>query len=181
MGAVGTARLTEAIPADRALAAAIRRTDIADVLRDPDATPELVLRIVVPGRTEPAELSVAWQRGELERILDATDGPEVVLTFDRDQLASATSDVEAHGLRTRTAVFAVAAAGALGSGATVADAMPTADGGPVAPATTSADGGSAGILDVHQPGTADLIGGAFLLAIAGASFATRRVGTARPV
>jgi hypothetical protein len=41
-------------------------------------------------------------------------------------------------------------------------------------------GGSGAFIDIHQPSTADLLGGAFLLAIAGASFAARRVGTARP-
>jgi hypothetical protein len=41
-------------------------------------------------------------------------------------------------------------------------------------------GGSGAFIDIHQPSTTDLLGGAFVLAIAGASFAARRVGTARP-
>jgi hypothetical protein len=52
-----------------------------------------------------------------------------VLTFDRDELAAVLADVEAHGLRTRAAVFAVAAVGALGSGASIASAMPSGDEG----------------------------------------------------
>jgi hypothetical protein len=57
-----------------------------------------------------------------------------MLTFDRDELASALfADVEAHGLRERAAIFTVVAAGALGTGAAIANAMPTGeDGGPVA-------------------------------------------------
>jgi hypothetical protein len=301
--ALGTARLTETIPADRALSVAIPRTEISHVLEDSDATPELVLRLVAEGDA-PAEVGMSWRREELERLLRATDGPEVVLTFDRDQLAAAIGDVEAHGMRSRAAVFAVAAVGALGSGATIANAMPTADSGPVvsptpvssvdrtltdassgsgyavaqssaadtmvtdassgagyvwaqpsaadtmvtdassgagyvsaqpsaadtmvtdassgagyaAPSATdsmvtdvssaggyaaAADasgadamrtdvsstggyggvpstGGSGAFIDIHQPSTTDLLGGAFVLAIAGASFAARRVGTARP-
>jgi hypothetical protein len=47
--------------------------------------------------------------------------------------------------------------------------------------TVPATGSSGGFLDIHQPGTTDgLIAGGILLAIAGATFASRRSGTARP-
>jgi hypothetical protein len=260
--ALGTARLTDTIPADRALSVTVPRREISDVLKDSDAMPELTLRVVAAD-SEPAEVGMSWERDELERLLRATDGPEVTLTFDRNQLAQALADVEAHGLRSRAAIFTVAAIGALGSGATIANAMPTGDSGPVVSPTpisgvdrtltdassgagyaavqpsaadsmvtdassgagyaaassptdsmvtdassgagyaaasggSAADsirtdvssaggysavpstGGSGAFIDIHQPSTADLLGGAFLLAIAGASFAARRVGTARP-
>lgn len=282
MEALGTARLTDTIPADRALSVTVPRREISDVLKDSDAMPELTLRVVAAD-SEPAEVGMSWERDELERLLRATDGPEVTLTFDRNQLAQALADVEAHGLRSRAAIFTVAAIGALGSGATIANAMPTGDSGPVVSPTpissvdrtltdassgagyaavqpsaadsmvtdassaagyaatpsatdsmvtdassgagyaaassptdsmvtdassgagyaaasggSAADsirtdvssaggysavpstGGSGAFIDIHQPSTADLLGGAFLLAIAGASFAARRVGTARP-
>jgi hypothetical protein len=302
--ALGTARLTETIPADRALSVAIPRREISDVLQDSDATPELMLRVASRDAAEPATVSMSWRREELERLLSGTGGADVVLTFDRDELAQALGDVEAHGVRTRAAIFAVAAAGALGGSASLANAMPTSDSGPVVSPTSistidrtltdassgsgyaaaqasaadsivtdassgagyaaaqpsaadsmvtdassgagygaaqasaadsmvtdassgagyavpsatdsmltdvssgsgyaaAADGsaadsirtdasstggyggvpstgGSGAFIDLHQPSSADLLGGAFLLAIAGASFAARRVGTARP-
>lgn len=122
MESVGTARLTEEIPAPRAVAASVSRRAITDVLHA-DGTPELTLEVVAPDRGDRGTISMTWSREDLERLLEAASGDEVVLTFDRDELASAFGDVEAHGLRTRAAVFAVAAAGALGSGVTAANAM----------------------------------------------------------
>jgi hypothetical protein len=72
---------------------------------------------------------MTWSREDLEGLLKAATGDNVVLTFDRDELAAVLADVEAHGLRTRAAVFAVAAVGALGSGASIASAMPSGDEG----------------------------------------------------
>jgi hypothetical protein len=244
---------------------------------------------------------MTWSRDELERLLDLATGNNVVLTFDRDELSQAIGDVEAHGLRERALVFAVAATSAFGTGTAIANAMPAGDDGggpavtsiapavsaavsmtdvssaggytaPAAEATSEADsmvsdaasaagytaaeaqteasaagsmtdvsssggytapaaeassaadsmvsdaasaagysapaaetgasgagsivtdvssvggygtvastGSSGGFLDIHQPGTTDgLIAGGFLLAIAGATFAARRTGTARP-
>jgi hypothetical protein len=282
--ALGTARLADMVPADRAVAATIPRQEIAAALADREGTPELVLQVVPPGgaAAEPAAVSMAWSRDDLERLLGSSDG-DVVLTFDRDQLTAAIDDVEAHGMRARAAVFTVAAIGALGTGASIANAMHTADGGDLAtpaavasidrtltdsssgsgyavapsaadsmvtdassggytaPAQTAAadsmvtdassaggyaapaqtgadsmvtDASSAGgytaaadassadtlrtdvssgggyapapsssdgsFFDVHSPSTTDALLAAGLLAIAGASFATRRVGTARP-
>ena len=140
MEAVGTARLTNRIPAERAVAASIPRREITDVLHEADATPELTLDVVAgDGSREHGTISITWSRDELERLLDGASGDDVVLTFDRNELMAAFDDVESHGLRARAAVFAVAAVGALGTGAAVASASEVADsGGPVAAATAPA-------------------------------------------
>jgi hypothetical protein len=137
--AVGTARLTDRIPAERAVAASISSREIRDVLQETDAAVELTLDVVAgDGSDEHGAISMTWSREDLERLLEAATGDDVVLTFDRNELAAMLADVEAHGLRTRAAVFAVAAVGALGSGASIASAMPSGDeGGPVATPTTA--------------------------------------------
>ncbi len=131
MASVGTARLTDRITAERAVAASISRQEIRDVLHDADATPELTLDVVAEdGSREQRTVSMTWSRDDLEKLLEGASGDDVVLTFDRNELAAALDDVEAHGLRTRAAVFAVAAVGALGSTAAVAYAAPVSTGGP---------------------------------------------------
>jgi hypothetical protein len=204
--AVGTAHLTSTIPAQRAVGASVPRRQITDVLHEPDGAPELVLDVVAAERGEHATISMTWSRNDLERLLEAASGDEVVLVFDRDELASAFGDVQAHGLRGRAAVFAVAAAGALGSGASIANAaVDEAGGGTAATPTTATSTAAAeaalgarsealnqeyglgsatesdGGLTLQAP-TADdalLIGG-LLLTIAGATFAVRRTAGARP-
>jgi len=302
---LGAARLTKEIPAQRAVATIVRRDEITAVLQDPKASPELFLRVTSGGSEEtddPTVIAMTWSRDELQGLLESATGENVVLTFDRDELAQAIGDFEAHGLRERALVFAVAATSALGTGTAIANAMPTSDDGggpavtsiapavsadsltdvsstggytapaaaaattpavsmvsdaasgsgytappvqseasaagsvtdvsstggytaPAAQATSAADsmisdaasgsgytapaaeagasaaasrvtdvssaggygtvkatGSSGGFLDIHQPGgtTDGLIAGSILLAIAGATFASRRSGTARP-
>jgi hypothetical protein len=124
MEAEGTARLTDRIPAERAVAASVSRREIRDILQDGDAAPQLVIDVAAgDGSQEHGTISITWSREDLERLLEGTTENEVVLTFDRNEVAVALGDVEAHGLRTRAAVFAVAAAGALGTGAGIANAM----------------------------------------------------------
>ncbi len=297
METLGAARLAKEIPAQRAVATTVRRDEITAVLQDPEASPELFLRVTSGGveeSDEPSVIAMTWSRDELEGLLERATGENVVLTFDRDELSQAIGDVEAHGLRERALVFAVAATSALGTGTAIANAMPAGDdAGPVvtsiAPAvsadsmadaassgsaaattrgtddqrrrvgvwlhgpsgadgstrgrlghrrfvgrrlhgsggggdlragldgqrrcvgvwlhgpsgrhgrirvgsmvtdvssaggygTVASTGSSGGFLDIHQPGgtTDGLIAGSILLAIAGATFASRRSGTARP-
>ena len=139
MDAVGTAHLTSDILAQRAVGASVSRRQITDVLHEADGAPELVLDLVAAEGGEHATISMTWSRDDLERLLEAASGDEVVLVFDRDQLAGALGDVEAHGLRAGAAVFAVAMAGALGSGASIANATAVAgsDGGSVATPITA--------------------------------------------
>ncbi len=303
METLGAARLAKEIPAQRAVATIVRRDEITAVLQDPQASPELSLRVTTggsEGNDEPSVIAMTWSRDELQGLLERATAEEIVLTFDRDELSRAIGDFEAHGLRERALVFAVAATSALGTGTAIANAMPTSDDGggpavtsiapaaaavsltdvssaggytaPAAEAATAADsmvsdaalgsgyaapvaqataadsitdvsstggyaapateatsaadsmvsdaasgsgytapaadagasaaaasgvtdvssaggygtatatGSSGGFLDIHQPdGTTDgLIAGSILLAIAGATFAARRAGTARP-
>jgi hypothetical protein len=155
--AVGTARLTDRIPAEHAVAASIPRREITDVLHDPEAMPELTLDVVAgDGSREHGTVSITWARDELERLLEGTSGDDVVLTFDQQELMAAFDDVETHGLRARAAVFAVAAVGALGTTAAVANASAVGDtGGGVAVATAPAytDASSAG--GYATPGQSD--------------------------
>jgi hypothetical protein len=129
--AVGSAQLTDRIPAHRAVAANFSRREIRDVLHEADATPELTLEVVAgDGSREHGRISMTWSRDDLEKLLAGTSGDDVVLTFDRNELMAALDDVEAHGVRSRAAVFAVAALGALGTTAGIANAsMSGADAG----------------------------------------------------
>ena len=126
METLGAARLAKEIPAQRAVAAIVPREEITAVLRDPEGSPELSLQIVEDAG-EPSVIAMTWSRDELARVLEGANGDKVVLTFDRDELSQAIGEVEAHGLRERALVFAVVATGALGSGAAIANAMPTND------------------------------------------------------
>jgi hypothetical protein len=133
---LGAARLAKGIPAQQAVGTIVPREQIAAVLEDPDSEPELFLRMAGDGfdGDDGNVIGMTWSRDDLEELLGSTTGEDVMLTFDRDELASALfADVEAHGLRERAAIFTVVAAGALGTGAAIANAMPTGeDGGPVA-------------------------------------------------
>jgi hypothetical protein len=129
---LGTARLADEIPAERAVATIVPREEITGALKDPDALPELRLDVARKGEgggDELGTIAITWSRESLEQLLERATGDSVVLTFDRDELAQAFADVEAHGLRERALVFAVAAVGALGSGAAIANAMPISEPG----------------------------------------------------
>jgi hypothetical protein len=128
METFGTARLADEIPASRAVTAVVSRGEIATALQDPESSPEVYLDIDRPGE-ERSTIGISWSRGELEKLLEGASGDHIVLTFDRDELQSVFEDVEAHGLRQRALIFTVAAVGALGSGATIANAAPTIEQG----------------------------------------------------
>jgi len=141
---VGTARLTRAIPPQRAISASVSRREINAALDDGDGIPELQLDVISVDRGERGTISMTWSRDELERLLEAASEDEVVLTFDQDELKSFLGDVEAHGLRTSAAVFAVAAAGALGTGAAANASIAGGDSGGTSatPITATADTGA---------------------------------------
>jgi hypothetical protein len=140
---LGAARLTKEIPAQRAVATIVPREEITAVLQDPDSDPALYLRITGDGFSESDDsnvIAMSWSRAELEQLLEQATEDQIVLSFDRDELAGALGDVEAHGMRERALVFAVAAAGALGTGVGIANAMPLGDeGGPVVTQVAPAD------------------------------------------
>jgi hypothetical protein len=61
-----------------------------------------------------AHLALDWDRETLDQLLASNSDPELTLWFDRGELALAFDDVQAHGLKQKAAVIAVAvtAAGA---------------------------------------------------------------------
>ena len=75
-------------------------------------------------------VSVAWERTDLEQLLAEAQGDDIVLTFDREALARATDDVEAHGLRETALVLAVAATAAAGGAAGAAAEPGASSAGP---------------------------------------------------
>jgi len=151
----GTALLTHEIPAPHALNVMIPRGEIAGVLQDPEATPELYLDLVYG--EEKSTVGISWSYGELESLFERTSGDEIMLTFDRNELQSLFDDVEAHGLRERALIFTVAVVGAIGSGATIANAAPTIGDNPNAASIAAVENLAAQSIDgvasnVHTPG-----------------------------
>jgi hypothetical protein len=121
------------------LTTTIPRSDIQAVLAAEEEPIELVLDITRSSDGEAAarNVSVAWERTDLEQLLAEAQGDQIVLTFDREALTRATDDVEAHGLRETALILAVAATAAAG-GAQAAAAEPGAMLGGTAPITQSA-------------------------------------------
>jgi hypothetical protein len=124
----------EAIPATAALVGAdepnagngasvrLARQEIEEALALTEP-PELALTATAAdGRQH--ELSVAWTRADLERLL-ASDGPEIELLFDTDELESALDeDVELHDLRRPALVLTVALVGAAAASSAATAATP---------------------------------------------------------
>jgi hypothetical protein len=137
------ARLVDASAFDgRGVTATVPRADIEGVLASADGPPELVIDLE---RREGADveahtLRIEWDPNDLEDVLRAASGDQVTLVLDREQLEQALlADVEAHGLREKAAVFAVAAlaGGGIGTGIAAASTGPTivTDGGGASGAT----------------------------------------------
>jgi hypothetical protein len=121
------------------LTTTIPRSDIQAVLAAEEEPIELVLDITRFSDGEAAatrEISVAWERTDLEQLLSGAQGDDIVLTFDREALGRATDDVEAHGLRETALVLAVAAT-AVAGGAASAAAEPGASYGGTTPIVQS--------------------------------------------
>jgi hypothetical protein len=106
----------------REIRTTVRRDGIQDVLKSKDGDPELVIDVTRDGETEPRTLRFAWDPGELEKLLQQTDGDNVTLVFDGSELERAfEDDVTAHGLRKAALVLTVAATTAA-SGAAISQA-----------------------------------------------------------
>jgi hypothetical protein len=164
MDALGSAVLTKEIEAESAVAAVVSLEEVRRALDDRDASPELVLEVVrgnEHGEREQDTIRIDWSRQDLENLLARATEDRVVLTFDRAQLEQALGDVEAHGLRERALVFAVAATGVLATGPGIAHAMVTdvsSTGGYAATsstATTFLTDASSGAGYVEQASAAD--------------------------
>ena len=115
------AALVSAPEVSGGLTASVSREEVAEALRVGDTPPDLILDVTRFSNGDPAEtrnLVVAWERGDLEELLRQTEGEQVVLTFDRDAIRQAMeADVEAHGIREKVLVLAVAAMAATGAAA----------------------------------------------------------------
>jgi hypothetical protein len=169
----------EASLAGRGVTATLPRSQVEEAARSSDAPPQLALDIRA-GDGEERTLAIAWDREDLERVLGRTSGDSVVFTFDRDELASAVSgDFEAHGLRERALVLAVAAATATGAMAGAAAASPVGDPGPAGSGTPAAQfsdhaqlqpSGGGSTISAPDPATAAGIAAGAAIMIAGASF-----------
>lgn len=132
------AALVSAPDLGEGVSTSIPRAEIEDVLRQDEMPIELhldVTRFSDGEADETRSVAVSWERGELERLLQQAEGDDIVLTFDGEALRQAIeADVEAHGLREKALILAVAATAAAG-GATAASAEPGAFLGAGAPIT----------------------------------------------
>ena len=98
------------------LTTSVSRAEVEEAMRAKDGRPELILDVTRFADGEAAEtrsLAVAWELADLEQLLRETEGERVTLTFDGEALRQAMEDdVEAHGIREKVAVLAVAATAA---------------------------------------------------------------------
>jgi hypothetical protein len=112
------------VPFDPALAATdaigtvFTRAEIAETAAQGEFPATLLLDLDRIERADGGEvtahtrLAVDWDKDTLDQLLASTDDDEIALWFDERELAQAFDDVEAHGLRERAAVLAVAIAAA---------------------------------------------------------------------
>ncbi|HSC73507.1 MAG TPA: hypothetical protein VLB89_05020 [Gaiellaceae bacterium] len=103
------------------IAATVPRAELEDALRS-EEVPELVLGVDSQknGDVEAHMLRVAWTEDQLKELLRDTNGDDITLYFDAEELRRALSgeDIEAHGMRETTAAVITVAAMAAGIGAT---------------------------------------------------------------
>jgi hypothetical protein len=118
------ASLVPAADVGQGLTTSVSRSEIEDVLESEETPIELVLEITRFSDGEAGEMrnvAVSWERTDLEQLLSDAQGDKVVLTFDREALRQAVeSDVDAHGIREKLLVLAVAATAATGAAANAA-------------------------------------------------------------
>jgi hypothetical protein len=124
------------------VAATLPRQEIEEALRS-EKLPELILDIDrrSNGDVEAHTLRVAWTDDQLKELLRDTNGDDITLFFDADEVAEALADedIEAHGMREKGAAVLTVAAMAAGVAAAAqpAAAMRTAGGGGGAGAATT--------------------------------------------
>src|SRR5436190_21862702 len=141
----GTIRLADPGESEaRGLVTTVPRAEVERALQS-DEPVDLLLdieRAVAGEGRETERVALAWERQDLERLLE-NDG-DITLTFDEAELQQLLDeDVEAHGMREKLAVLTVVAAGIAAAGAGSALASPNSGDGslagtPVAAATAQA-------------------------------------------
>jgi hypothetical protein len=111
------AALVSAPDVGQGLTTSISRTEIEEAMGAAEPL-ELILDITRFSDGEAAEtrsVAVAWQPRDLEQLLRQAEGERVTLTFDGEALRQVMEeDVEAHGLREKAVVLAVAATAVTG-------------------------------------------------------------------
>lgn len=111
------AALVPAPDVGQGLTTSIARTEIEEAMGAAEPL-ELILDITRFSDGEAAEtrsVAVAWQPSDLEQLLRQAEGERVTLTFDGEALRQVMDeDVEAHGLREKAVVLAVAATAVTG-------------------------------------------------------------------
>jgi hypothetical protein len=121
------------------IAARLPRAEIEEVLGIEDAA-ELILEIDRRnnGDVDGHMFRVAWTDDQLKTLLRDTSGDEITLFFDADELQQAlvNEDVEAHGVREKTAAVLTVAAMAAGAAAVAH---------PASARTLSSGGGAVGV------------------------------------
>src|SRR5919198_646331 len=102
------------------IAATLPRTEIEEALRM-EETPELILDFDSrsDGEVEAHTLRVAWSDDQLKELLRDTGSEDITLFFDAGEIeeALADEDIEAHGMREKTAAVLTVAAMAAGAAA----------------------------------------------------------------
>ncbi|MDQ3992901.1 MAG: hypothetical protein M3229_04505 [Actinomycetota bacterium] len=113
------AALVSAADVGEGLTTSVPRAEVEQALRSEEGPLELILDVTRFAAGEAAEtgnLAVVWERGDVERLLSQSVGDRVTLTFDGETLREAMdADVEAHGLRQKALVLAVAVTAAAGT------------------------------------------------------------------
>jgi hypothetical protein len=109
------------------LTTSVSREEVEEALRAANGSLDLILDLTRFDDGEPAEtrnITVEWDRADLERLLSQTESDRITFTFDGETLRKAfDEDVEAHGIREKVVVLVVAAAAGAGTAAGAA-AMP---------------------------------------------------------
>ena len=132
-------------PGARGLVATVSRTDVEQAMRSDEGSVDLLLDVARVGLggdgRETQRIALGWEPEDLERLLETTDGNEISLTFEEGELERLLDeDVEAHGLRKTLTVLTVAV-GLAGAGAGSALGSPASDGalpgGAAKPAATT--------------------------------------------
>jgi hypothetical protein len=119
------AKLVSYEPAVAAIGTVVPRAEFAETAARGEFPATLLLDLdrVETGAgdaTAHARIAVDWDRDTLDRLLASTEDEEIALWFDERELAQAFDDVEAHGLRERAAMLAIAVTAA---GASVTPAL----------------------------------------------------------
>jgi len=159
MGTSMTAMLVDApeLGGDPGVTATIGRDEIEEALAA-DEPLDLILDVARPanGGIETTGVSVQWQRGDLESLLDRMESDAVLLSFDRAKLERALDDPDFEGHGIREAILLTVAA----ASASAAVAVSTASG----QLMEEGAGGGAAVAAVVAPGHGEA-GTASMLAV----------------